>query len=139
MRLTAKSPGHIYTDRDQQSIFWVLNLENLNCLGTGHSCYIFFLVVVGGGGGGLLNNKCCIFKCLKFSTVFLGLDLVPRYFIVNTVLHSYQIMLNICKMNCTLRQYFWGFAFHKAFSWVFSVAKNFLGRTELPYCTDPCL
>ena len=58
---------------------------------------------------------------------------------VDPVLYSYHIMLNFCKTNCILRQYFWGFAFHKAFSWVFSVAKYFLGRTEVPYYANPCL
>ena len=30
------------TDRNQQSIFWVLNFENLYFWGTGHSCCIFW-------------------------------------------------------------------------------------------------
>ena len=40
----ADSPGGglgIFTDRDQRSIFWVLNFEYLHFLGTGHSCCIF--------------------------------------------------------------------------------------------------
>ena len=53
----------------------------------------------------------------------MGLELVTRYFTVNTVrvtvFHSYRIMLNVCKMNCILRQNFGGFAFHKAFFGLF--------------------
>ena len=34
----------IFTDRDQRSIFWVLNLENLYFLGTARSCCIFWII-----------------------------------------------------------------------------------------------
>ena len=130
MPLRATSPWHIYRQRSG-SIF---GFESVS----GKSVF-WGVLVIAAVFFGLLNNNCCIFKCLKFSTVFLGLDLVTRYFTVNTVLHSYHIMLNFCKMNCGLRQYFGGFAFHKAVPWVFSVAKYFLGHTEVPCCTDSCL
>ena len=54
----------IFTDRNQRSIFWVLNFKNL--------CVFF------GGGGGLLRAAVfffgcyCIFKCFIFLTVSFG-------------------------------------------------------------------
>ena len=50
----------IFTDRDQRSIFWVLNFQNLYFLG--------------------LLNKSCILKCFVLSKVFLGPVLFTRCF-----------------------------------------------------------
>ena len=52
----------IFTDRDQRSIFWVLNFENLYFFGYWSQLLHCF---------GLLN-KCCILKCFLFLTVFFG-------------------------------------------------------------------
>ena len=50
----------IYTGRDQQSIFRVLNFENLYFLGTGQSC--------------------CIFWGCRINAVFLSVLYLQRYF-----------------------------------------------------------
>ena len=52
-----------------------LNFENLHSLDTGHSCFMELL------------NKCCIFKCFKFSTVFVGFSFLQQ------ILQSTQIFL----------------------------------------------
>ena len=54
------TPGGVFTDKDQRSIFWVSNFENLYFLG--------------------LFNRSCILKCFVLSKVFLGPVLFTRCF-----------------------------------------------------------
>ena len=62
----------IFTDRDNWSIFGVLNFENLYFWGVLVITAVFFE----------LSSKCCIFKCFIFSAVFL-------------VLHYYHLTLKV--------------------------------------------
>ena len=104
----------------------VLNFENL---------YFF------GYWSELLSDKCCIFKCLTFSTVliFLGPVLFTRYFSkhISSLLSSHtQLLLNESGLGrvsfkvSLFGKYFIGFFF----SW-----KYFLGRSAIPNSADPCL
>ena len=60
----------IYTDRDQRSIFWVLNFENLYFFGYWSKLLYFFG----------LSNKCCIFLGCQINAVFLSVLCIQRYF-----------------------------------------------------------
>ena len=51
----------IFTDRDQQSICWVLNFENFYFFGYGHSC--------------------CIFLGCQINVVFLSVLCIQQYFL----------------------------------------------------------
>ena len=60
----------------------------------------------------------------------------------NTVLHYYNIMLNVCKISRVLRQNILGFCLSKSIFGVFCqwhFAKYFLSRSEIPNSADPCL
>ena len=59
---------YIYTDRDQQSID----------VGFEFRKSVFLWVLVEAALFFVLSNKCCIFKCLMSSTVFLGPILFTR-------------------------------------------------------------
>ena len=95
-----KSPGGglgIFTDRDQRSIFGVLNFENLYFFGYCSQLLYFW---------GLLNN-CCIFKCFIFLTVFFWVQFYAPGTSVITVLHYYHhIVLNFYQMNSVFGGYF---------------------------------
>ena len=69
MPLTAKSPGYIgYIYRQRSG-------EYFNGFESGKSVF-WGVLVMAAVFLRLSNDKCCIFKCFKFSTVFLGLYLV---------------------------------------------------------------
>ena len=59
---------------------------------------------------------------------------------VITVLHYYHIVLNFCQIDSVFAGYSVGFCFSKCiFLGVLSVAKYFLGSSEIPNSVDPCL
>ena len=93
--------------RVREVIFWALIFENLNILGNSHNCGIFGL-----------SNKCCIFKRLILSTVFL----VVQYYSSDRV----QILPNEL---CVRRLFFRVFLF----------GKYFCGSLKILDFSDPCL
>ena len=55
-------------------------------------------------------------------------------------LHYCHIMLDFCEVNSVLRVFF-RILLSESFVWegFLLVAKHFLGRSEMPNSTDPCL
>ena len=97
----------IFANRDERSIFLILNFENL-----------YF----GGGGGywsqllcffGLLNKR-CILKCFICLTVFFWLQFYSPGASIIMGLHYYHIMLDFCEMNSVFESIFLGFCFSKS-------------------------
>ena len=115
--MRSQSPGgglDIFTDRDQRSIL----------------PYIF----------GLLT-KCCMLKCFILSTVVFKVHFYSSCTSVTTVqtsLLSYHASL-LLNESCLMRV-FLGFCFSESISGGFlSVPKYFLGHSETPSSTGPCL
>ena len=74
-----------------------------------------------------------------FNSIF-GVEFYAPGTSVITVLHYYHIVLNFCQMNSVLGGYFLEFCFSESnFLGVLSVAKYFLGSSEIPNSADPSL
>ena len=74
-----------------------------------------------------------------FKSIFWVQSYAPSTSVI-TVLHYYHIVLNVCQINSVYRGYFLGFCFLESIFWdVLSVAKFFLGSSEIPNSADLCL
>ena len=71
-----------------------------------------------------------------FLTVHFGSSFIHQLTSVNTVLHYYHTVLNFYLRNLVLGGYWFMESFFGSF---LSVAKCFLGLSEIPISDDPCM
>ena len=80
----------------------------------------------------------CLVFCI-FNNIFNAV-LFTRYLNTDTVTHGHHIMPNLHSMSCVFGGYFLGICFLESIVLIsLSVAKYFLGHSEIPNSADPCL